>query len=66
MAGKFEIFADAAGKFRWRLEAGNGEIIAQSQAYESKEAAKKGISLGLQWTRGERAHRCWAWIPHVA
>ncbi|MEV6655436.1 YegP family protein [Nocardia fluminea] len=44
MAGKFELFDDAAGKFRWRLKAGNGEIIAQSQAYESKESAKKGIA----------------------
>lgn len=44
MAGKFELFADAAGKIRWRLKAGNGEIIAQSQAYESKESAKKGIA----------------------
>ncbi|MGS2809222.1 MULTISPECIES: YegP family protein [Nocardia] len=44
MAGKFEIFADASSKFRWRLKAGNGEIIAQSQAYESKDAAKKGIA----------------------
>ncbi|WP_435874267.1 DUF1508 domain-containing protein [Nocardia fluminea] len=31
---------------RWRLKAGNGKIIAQSQAYESKESAKKGIHLG--------------------
>ncbi|WP_280222090.1 YegP family protein [Nocardia neocaledoniensis] len=44
MAGKFEIFADQGGKFRWRLKAGNGEIIASSQAYESKDAAKKGIA----------------------
>lgn len=44
MAGKFELFDDAAGKIRWRLKAGNGEIIAQSQAYESKESAKTGIS----------------------
>ncbi|UGT55005.1 YegP family protein [Nocardia asteroides] len=44
MAGKFEIFADASSKFRWRLKAGNGEIIATSQAYESKDAAKKGIA----------------------
>ncbi|MEU3011924.1 YegP family protein [Nocardia asteroides] len=44
MAGKFEIFSDASGKFRWRLKAGNGEIIASSQAYESKDAAKKGIA----------------------
>ena len=44
MAGKFEIFADAAGKFRWRLKAGNNEVVAQSQAYESKYGAKKGIA----------------------
>ncbi|MEV6661564.1 YegP family protein [Nocardia fluminea] len=44
MAGKFELFDDAAGKFRWRLKAGNGEIIAQSQAYESKDSARKGIA----------------------
>ncbi|MEV6073046.1 DUF1508 domain-containing protein [Nocardia sp. NPDC052001] len=44
MAGKFELFADAADKFRWRLKAGNGEVIAQSQAYASRDAAKKGIA----------------------
>ena len=44
MAGKFEIFADQGGKYRWRLKAGNGETIAQSQAYESKDGAKKGIT----------------------
>ncbi|WP_043660319.1 YegP family protein [Nocardia thailandica] len=44
MAGKFEIFTDAAGKFRWRLKAGNGEVIAASQAYESRDGAKKGIA----------------------
>ena len=32
-----------AGKFRFRLKAGNGEIIASSEAYESKAAAQKGI-----------------------
>ncbi|MFC9660074.1 YegP family protein [Nocardia sp. NPDC127606] len=42
MAGKFEIFADQGGMFRWRLKAGNSEIIAASQTYESEEAAKKG------------------------
>jgi hypothetical protein len=28
MAGKFELYKDAKGKFRFRLKAGNGEIIA--------------------------------------
>jgi uncharacterized protein YegP (UPF0339 family) len=43
MAGKFEIKKDKAGKFRFNLVAANGEIIATSEAYESKEACKNGI-----------------------
>jgi uncharacterized protein YegP (UPF0339 family) len=43
MAGKFEITKDKAGKFRFRLKAGNGEIIAVSEAYETKARAKNGI-----------------------
>jgi uncharacterized protein YegP (UPF0339 family) len=41
---RFEIFKDAVGKFRFRLRAQNGEIIAESGAYESKEGAQKGIA----------------------
>ena len=33
-----------SGKFRFRLKAGNGEIIASSEAYESKAAAKNGVA----------------------
>ncbi len=40
---KFEWFKDNAGKFRFRLKAANGEIIATGEAYESKEACIKGI-----------------------
>jgi uncharacterized protein YegP (UPF0339 family) len=43
MAGKFELFKDAGGKFRFRLKAGNGEIIATSEAYNSKSSAQNGI-----------------------
>ncbi|HME50567.1 YegP family protein [Mycobacterium sp.] len=43
MAGKFEVFKDHAGKFRFHLKAGNGEIIASSQAYETKASAKHGV-----------------------
>ena len=43
MAGKFEIKKDKAGKFRFNLIAANGEIIASSEAYESKESYKNGI-----------------------
>jgi hypothetical protein len=42
-AAKFEIGKDKAGKYRFHLRAGNGEIIADSQAYERKANAEKGI-----------------------
>jgi hypothetical protein len=42
MAGKFEVYEDRSGKYRFRLKAGNGEIVAQGEAYESKSAAQKG------------------------
>ena len=40
---KFQVYKDEAGKLRFRLIAKNGEIIASSEAYESKAAALKGI-----------------------
>ena len=40
---KFEWFKDKAGKFRFRLVAPNGEKIAASEAYSSKEACVNGI-----------------------
>ncbi|GAA4411455.1 YegP family protein [Fodinibacter luteus] len=43
MAGKFELYTDAAGKFRFRLKASNGQIIATGEAYESRASALKGI-----------------------
>jgi uncharacterized protein YegP (UPF0339 family) len=43
MAGKFEWYKDKKGKFRFRLKAGNGQIIAQSEAYETKDSCLNGI-----------------------
>ncbi len=40
---KYQIYKDAAGKFRFRLKASNGEIIAQSEGYETKDGCKNGI-----------------------
>ena len=44
MAGKFEVYQDAAGKFRFRLKAGNGEVVATGQAYTSLAGAKEGCA----------------------
>jgi len=43
MAGKFEVYTDKAGKFRFRLKASNGQVIATGEAYSSKSACLNGI-----------------------
>jgi uncharacterized protein len=43
VVGKYELYQDASSKYRFRLKAGNGEIIASSEAYESKASALNGI-----------------------
>ena len=42
MAGTFEVYEDKAGKFRFRLKAGNGQVVAVGEDYETKAAAMKG------------------------
>lgn len=44
MAGKFEVFKDKAGEFRFRLKAGNGEIILASEGYKQKASCMNGIA----------------------
>ncbi|MGB3414763.1 MAG: DUF1508 domain-containing protein [Microbacteriaceae bacterium] len=44
MAGKWELYTDKGGEYRFRLKAGNGEIIAlSSEGYSSKSGAMNGI-----------------------
>ncbi len=41
---KFEIYKDKKGEFRFRLKAGNGQIIAVGQGYADLAACKKGLT----------------------
>jgi len=43
MAGKFEVYQDKRGDFRFRLKAGNGQVIATGEGYKSKKACLNGI-----------------------
>ena len=43
MAGKFVVKKGPTGKFRFNLVASNGQVIATSEAYETKRAALAGI-----------------------
>lgn len=40
---KFEIYADKAGEFRFRLKATNGQVIATSEGYKAKASCENGI-----------------------
>jgi len=42
MAGKF-VITKTSGQYQFVLRAGNGEIIATSERYTTKTAAKTGI-----------------------
>ncbi|XDD44804.1 YegP family protein (plasmid) [Leptospira sp. WS60.C2] len=44
MSAKFEMYKDKAGEFRFRLKAANGEVIASSEGYSSKQACQNGIN----------------------
>lgn len=43
MAGYFEVYRDKKQNFRFRLKADNGEIIAVSEGYKSKQSCLKGV-----------------------
>jgi uncharacterized protein YegP (UPF0339 family) len=47
-AASFVALITSIGKFRFRLKAGNGEIIAAGEACESKASAKNGVESVLK------------------
>ena len=40
---KFEVYADKAGEFRFRLKATNGQVIATSEGYKALASCMNGI-----------------------
>ena len=44
MAGKFEVYKDKAGEFRFRLKATNGQNILGSEGYSAKASCMNGIA----------------------
>ena len=41
---KFELYQDKKGEYRFRLKAGNGQIILVGEGYVSKSGCKNGIN----------------------
>jgi uncharacterized protein len=46
---KYEVYPDSSGQWRWRLKAGNGQIIAVSgEGYLNLQDCKHAIELVKQ------------------
>ena len=43
MAGKFEVYKDKAGEFRFRLNASNGQTILASEGYKARASCMNGV-----------------------
>lgn len=49
----FEVYQDANNKWRFRLKAANGEIIAVGEAYETKQGCLNGIQAVISESKKE-------------
>jgi uncharacterized protein len=54
LAGKFEIYEDDEGEFRFLLKAGSGEVVAVGNTFPTKDAAKRGIAEVLKAAAGAK------------
>ena len=43
MPGKFELYKDKKGEFRYRLKAANGQIVLVGEGYKAKASLVKGV-----------------------
>jgi len=43
MPGKFEVYQDKAAEYRFRLKTTQGEVVAESAPYDSREACERSI-----------------------
>jgi uncharacterized protein YegP (UPF0339 family) len=43
MPGKFEVYKDKGGEFRFRLKAANGQNILSSEGYKTKASCMNGV-----------------------
>ena len=43
---RFELFLDKAGAYRFRLRSRNGQVVAVSEGYTTREACENGMESG--------------------
>lgn len=54
----FELYKDKAGEFRFRLKAGNGEIILASEGYKAKDSALNGVESVKKNAADDARYEC--------
>lgn len=54
MSGKFEVYQDRVGKFRFRLKSAAGRVLATGDAYETKANARNGCQAVARAAAGAR------------
>lgn len=59
MAAKFEIYKDRASEHRFRLKAGNGEIILVGEGYTQKANCKNGIASVRENSKKDDHFKYW-------
>ena len=47
MAGKFEIYRDVRGDYRFRLKTTQGRVVASGPSFATKTDAKRGVAKVL-------------------
>ena len=52
MTGKFEIYKDRRGEYRFRFRAGNGQIVAEGSSYPTKAEAKRAVAAVMHAAAG--------------
>ncbi|MCO5275562.1 MAG: YegP family protein [Flavobacteriales bacterium] len=54
----FELYKDKAGEFRFRLKAGNGEVILASEGYKAKDSALNGVESVKKNAADDARYEC--------
>ncbi len=52
MTGKFEIYKDRNGDYRFRFRAANGQIVAEGSPYPTKAEAKRAVAAVMAAASG--------------
>jgi uncharacterized protein len=54
VAGKFEIYQDGKGQYRFRFRAANGRIVGTGASYPTRAEAKRAVEAVMHAAAGSK------------